>query len=94
MQISFDIAGTPAEFRRKSSTGKSELLVGDDVVLLQDPLHLPTHFSFKTKQMWQCQVGEHIVEIVRIRPRFIGGARKNSYTISVDTNQVAAAAGI
>jgi len=94
MEISFDVAGTPAEFRRKSTTGKAELLVRDEVVLLQDPSRLSTHFSFKTKQMWHCEVGDHVIEIVRVRPRFVGGARKSSYTVSVDTVQVAAAAGI
>jgi hypothetical protein len=90
MQISFDIAGTPAEFRRRSNAGKAELLVGDDVVPQQGPFRLSTHFSFKTKQTWHCQVGEQVVEIVRVRPRFVGGVRKNSYTISVDNTEVAA----
>lgn len=94
MQISFDIAGTPAEFRRKSSTGKAELLVGDDVVTLQSPLRVSTHFNFKTTQTWRCEVGGHVVEVVKVRPRFVGGFRESSYTISVDDNQVAAAAGI
>jgi hypothetical protein len=31
---------------------------------------------------------------VKVRPRFVGGLRENTYTISVDDNQVAAAAGI
>ena len=94
MQISFDIAGTPAEFRRQSSTGKAELLVGDDVVALQSPLRVSTHFSFKTTQKWRCEVGGHVVEVVKVRPRFVGGLRENSYVITVDDNQVAAAAGI
>jgi hypothetical protein len=94
MQISFDIAGTPAEFRRKSSTGKAELLVGDDVVTLQSPLRVSTHFNFKTTQTWRYEVGGHVVEIVKVRPRFVGGLRESSYTISVADNQVAAAAGL
>ena len=94
MQISFDLAGTPAEFRRKSSTGKAELLVGDDVVALQSPLRVSTHFNFKTKQTWRCDVGGHVVEIVKVRPRLVGGLRESSYTITVDDTQVAAAAGL
>jgi hypothetical protein len=31
---------------------------------------------------------------VKVRPRFVGGFPESSYTISVDDNQVAAAAGI
>ena len=50
MQISFDIAGTPAEFRRQSSSGKAELLVGDDVVTLQSPLRVSTHFSSRPRR--------------------------------------------
>ena len=31
---------------------------------------------------------------MKVRPRLVGGLRENSYIITVDDNQVAAAAGI
>lgn len=94
MDISFDIAGVPAEFRRNSNTGRAELHVGDDVIRLQSPYRPSTHFDLRTRQVWRRRVGEHDVEIVKVRPRMYGGARPNSYTISVDTTVVAEATGM
>jgi hypothetical protein len=96
MQISFDIAGTPAEFRRKSTTGAAELVIGEQgekVVELANPLHPSTHFSLSTEQTWQCQVGERTVEILKVRPRVVGGLRESSYTVLVDDEVVATANG-
>ncbi len=93
MEISFDIAGTPAEFRRKASTGAAELVVGDEVVKLANPLNPATHFSIKTEETWQCEIGDHAVEIVKERPRVVGGLRDNTYTVLVDDDVVAIATG-
>jgi hypothetical protein len=94
MQISFDVEGVPAEFRRNSQTGRAELRVGDDVICLQSPLRLSTHFDFRTRQVWRRRVGEHDIEIVKVRPRIYGGLRPSSFTISVDNNVAAEATGM
>ena len=41
MRIEFDVAGTPAEFRWSSVTGRVELRVGDDSILLESPFGSP-----------------------------------------------------
>jgi hypothetical protein len=94
MEISFDIDGVPAEFRRSWKTGTAELRSGDDAVLLQSPYRLSTHFRLSTSRVWRCRVGEHDVEIVKVRPRMFGGIRPNSYTVSVDNIIVAKARGM
>jgi hypothetical protein len=94
VEISFDIAGVPAEFRRDSATGRAQLRVGDDVIRLQSPYQLSTHFELRTRKVWRHRVGEHDVEIVKVRPRIIGGVRAQSYTISVDNTVVAEATGM
>jgi uncharacterized protein YbjT (DUF2867 family) len=58
------------------------------------PAFLRRTSGFKTTQKWRCEVGGHVVEVVKVRPRFVGGLRENSYIVTVDDNQVAAAAGI
>jgi hypothetical protein len=93
MEISFDIAGKPAEFRRKASTGAAELQVGDEVVRLAHPLNPSTHFSLKTEETWKWQISDHEVEIVKERPLLVGGLRDNTYTVLVDNDVVAIATG-
>ena len=41
MRIGFDVAGTPAEFSWHGATGRVELRVGDDAVLLESPSGSP-----------------------------------------------------
>jgi hypothetical protein len=95
MEIPFDIAGVPAEFRRNPHTGRTELRVGDDVIRLQSPYQLSTMFEFQKRRVWRRRVGEHDVEIVKIRSMMpYGGARAQSYTISVDKTVVAEATGM
>jgi hypothetical protein len=95
MKISFDIAGVPAEFRRSPFTNRTELRVGDDVILLQSPYHPSGWFEFRSKRAWRRRIGEHDVEIVKVRSMgMYGGARPQSYTISVDNTVVAEATGM
>jgi len=88
MQMTFEVDGQEAEFRRSAVTGRSELRVGDDVTCLQSPYHFTTHFNLKKKTVWKHRVGEHEVEIVKVRPGFLGGMRPNSFTVSVDDRVV------
>ena len=94
MEISLDIAGVSVEFRRNPHTGRAELRVGDDVITLQSPYQLSTHFEFQKRRVWRRRVGEHDVEIVKARSMMpFGGAAAQSYTISVDSTVVAEATG-
>ncbi len=93
MQLSFDVAGTPAEFRRSPWTGRSELQVGSEVMTLQSPLRFSTHFDFKTTTVWRRRANDHEVEIVKVRPHTLGGLRSAQYTVSVDDTVVADARG-
>ncbi|MET0921121.1 MAG: hypothetical protein ABWY77_07980 [Acidimicrobiia bacterium] len=93
MEISFEVAGKPAEFRRTATTGAAELVVGDEVVKLANPLNPGTHFSVKTEESWKTQIGDTTVEIVKKRPLLVGGLRNNTYTVLVDDDVVAIATG-
>ena len=95
MKISFDIAGAPAEFRRSPHTGRVELRLADDVILLQSPYQPSGWFEFRSRRVWRRRVGEHDVEIVKVRSMTPGGGtRPQSYTISVDNTVVAEATGM
>jgi hypothetical protein len=95
MEIPFDIAGVPAKFRRNPHTGRAELCAGDDVILLQSPYQLSTQFELRKRRVWRRRVGEHDVEIVKVRSMMpYGGARAQSFTISVDNKVVAEATGM
>jgi hypothetical protein len=94
MQMPFQVGGQCAEFHRNPVTGRAELRVGANLVSLQSPYRLSSQFSWGTRVAWRREVGGHDVEIVKVRPRFLGGFRSNSYSISVDDLLVAQAAGI
>ena len=94
MEISFDIDGVPAKFRRSPHTNRTELRVGDDVILLQSPYQPSGWFEFRSRRVWRRRVGEHDVEIVKVRSMTPGGGTQaQSYTISVDNTVVAEATG-
>ncbi len=93
MRIEFDVAGTPAEFRWSSVTGRVELRVGDDSILLESPFWLSTYYrAVRTIQVWHGGGAEHIVEMVKVKPRFEPGPY--AFTISVDSTVVAEATGM
>ena len=88
MDIHFEVDGKQARFRRNDWTGKAELSVGDETFLLQSPWSLRTHFSLSTKRTWSRRVDNHLIEIAKVRKRWIGGVRPAAYTILVDGNVV------
>jgi hypothetical protein len=91
MRLSFEVAGMPAEFHRNPWTGRAELRIGRDVIPLQNPFRLSAHFELRTRMVWRTKVGEHDIEIVKVRPRIFAGFRPQSFTISVDKCNVAEA---
>jgi hypothetical protein len=93
MRLSFEVTGIPAEFHRNLWTGRAELRIGRDVIPLQSPFRLSAHFEFRTRIVWRTKVGEHDIEIVKVRPRIFAGFRPQSFTISVDKRIVAEATG-
>jgi hypothetical protein len=93
MEIAFSVDGRLLTFRRSAMTGRAELQVGDDITRLQSPLRLTTHFDFRTRVVWCTRVGDHDVEVVKTRPLIFGGARNNSFTVSVDGVVVAKTMG-
>jgi hypothetical protein len=94
MELLFEIEGAPARFRRDPWTGKAELRVGNDVIPLQSPADLSTHFNVSTRRVWRQRIGDHDVEIVTVRPRILGGLRSKSFTISIDSTVVAEDSGL
>ncbi len=94
VQLMFEIDGKPAEYRRNPNTGRADLIVGDQVIPLQSPYSLGTHFDFKTRRAVKRTVDGHDIEVVKLRPRAVGGLRENTYTISVDGRVIAAATGM
>jgi hypothetical protein len=51
-------------------------------------------FSFSLTRVWRHQVGEHEVEIEKVRPLLLAGFRPNKFTVRVDGQVVAQARGI
>ena len=93
MRIEFDVAGTPAEFSWSGATGRVELRVGDDAVLLESPLWLSTYYTaVRTIHVWHAGDAEHVVELLKVKPRLQPGPY--AFTISVDHTVVARAIGM
>jgi hypothetical protein len=93
VEIAFSVGARVATFRRSGMTGRAEIVVDNEVLPLQSPYKLGTHWSFKTARRWRCRVGEHDVEVAMNRPRMFGGARPKSFVVSVDGKVVAEHAG-
>jgi len=93
MRIEFDVAGTPAEFSWSGATGRVELRVGEDAVLLESPFWLSTHYRVvRTIHVWHDGDAEHVVELVKVKPRLKPGPC--AFTICVDSTVVAEATGM
>jgi hypothetical protein len=93
MRIEFDVAGTPAEFSWSGATGRVELRVGEDAVLLESPFWLSTHYRVvRTVHVWHHEDAEHVVELVKVKPRLKPGPC--AFTICVDSAVVAQATGM
>ena len=84
MIIRFDVAGEPAEFRRNWFTGRTELHIGGNVVLLESALNLSTQFSTKLTKVLKCRVGDHEISIEQTRPLLFVGARRHDYRVAID----------
>jgi hypothetical protein len=93
MELSFNVDGRPARFRRNPETGRADLVVGEDVITLQSPFRLSTHFEVRARKVWRRRIGEHDVEVVRVRQRMFGGLKPSVYSISVDGTLVAESSG-
>ncbi len=93
MELTFEVDGKPAEFRRSAATGRSELQVGDEVTTLESPYRFTTHFNLRKTTRWKQRVGDHDVEIVKVRPGLAGGFRANEFTVSVDDHIVTESRG-
>lgn len=93
MVIPFSVGDVAAEFRWNNVTGKAQLQLGKEIVELQSPLKLSTHFQLKRSKSWTTEAQGHEITIVKQRPRFLAGFRKNQYTVSVDGAVVAKTSG-
>ncbi len=93
MRIKFDVVGTPAEFSWSGATGRVELRVGEDAVFLESPFWLSTHYqAVRTIHVWHDEDAEHVIELVKVRPRLKPGPC--AFTICVDSTVVAEATGV
>ena len=93
MRIGFDVAGIPAEFSWSSATGRVELRVGDDAVLLESPFWLSSHYrAVRTIHRWHAGDAEHVIELVKVKPRLKPGPC--AFAIFVDGTVAAEATGM
>ena len=89
MRIQFDVADTPAEFRRDWFTGRVELRVAGQNISLQSALNPTTHFSLSLTEVWRHHVVGHEVVIEKVRPLLLAGLRPHAYRVLVDGQLVA-----
>jgi hypothetical protein len=90
VKVQFDVDGQPCEARRDSFTGKVELQVGDEVIQLQSPKNLGTHFAlFKLRREWHHRIRDHDIVVEWQRPLLLPILRPNSLRVVVDGRLVA-----
>jgi hypothetical protein len=93
VELSFEVGGTRAQFRRKASVGTAELAIGNEVVVLASPRKISTHMDIGRRRTWKHRFKDHDIVIEKVRPLFFGGLRPNSFTAIVDGVVVAEATG-
>jgi hypothetical protein len=93
VEIAFEVDGVPWTFRRNGWTGRAELQVGSELVLVQSPVRPSTHVNVRTRKVWRRIVNGQEVEVEKVRPRVWGGLRDNSFTVSVGGEVVAQGTG-
>jgi hypothetical protein len=93
MELTFDVGGQPAVFRRNDWTGKATLTVGTAQRMLQSPWNPATHASLRLRKVWSEDIAGHAVEIVKTRPRMWGGLREQHFEIRVDGHTVVEGTG-
>jgi len=89
VRIPFVVGDTPCEFRRDQMWGKTELSVGNQIVVLQSPTDPATHVSLELSKAWECQFGDHLIRIEKTRPLLFAGFRPHDYRVVVDGQVVA-----
>lgn len=94
MRIPFELDGGPAEFHWNNVTGRAKLTVGGQTVGLQSSYAPSSHFSTSLKRVWRQPLGNHVVEIEKLRPLLLAGFRPNSFTVKIDGCVVAQARGL
>jgi hypothetical protein len=85
VKITFNVGESPAQFHRDPFFGQK--------TALGSLSQLETHYSLATTKVWTVSHGGHTVEIDKVRPRWFGGLRPNSYTLKVDGAEVATSPG-
>ena len=89
MRIQFEVSGQSAEFYWSNWTGRTDLSVGGEKVVLQGVLEPSSHVRLGLTRAWRHVVDGQTIEIEKQRPRFFAGFRKNAFTVRVDDVVVA-----
>jgi hypothetical protein len=71
VELRFGIDGVPALFFRNDRTGRAEVRVGNEVRPLQSPWRLSTHVSLSQRTVWCEVLGEHVLEVEKVRQRTV-----------------------
>jgi hypothetical protein len=77
VKITFNVGENPAQFHRDPFFGLANLVIA---------------LAWQRRR-WTVSHGGHTVEIDKVRPRWFGGLRPNSYTVKVDGAEVATSRG-
>jgi hypothetical protein len=93
MEFQFAVGDTIATFRRSAFTGRAELTADGYTTVLASPMRFSTQFTFGTRRTWQVAIAGHDVCITKIKPRFYGGLRANTFVVTVDGEEVASVRG-
>lgn len=93
MRLTFDVAGTAAEFRRDWFTGSAKLVVGGESISLQRATDIETHFSWSLTKTWTATIDGHLITVEKRRARFLAGFRPQVFRVTVDGAVVAEATG-
>ena len=93
MEIAFSIGDVPARLKRGWFLGGMKIETPNEVVWLQHPANIATHFSARLAQAWDRSIGGHSVRVEKVRPLLVAGARPQEFRVFVDGNLVAGASG-
>lgn len=88
MKTVLEIENRTVEFERNWFTGSFTYSVNGKKKTLDSALDPSTHFSARLSRIYEVQIGNSLVKVVKTRPLFFAGLRAHNYKFYVDEHLV------
>jgi hypothetical protein len=93
VKITFDVGKSSAQFHREPFLGGAYLVIDGQKTTLASPANVTTSFTYELSEQWSVSHAGHTIEIDKVRPRLLGGLRRQTYVVRVDGEEITTTRG-